>query len=250
MEHEVDLKESGTSFLDDMDTKQVQTEPATLSDYVQLMKPGIIFSNLLTAFAGIWLASAGFKNFQFDLTIYTLIGTSVIIGSGAVLNNYLDRDLDKRMKRTQSRALATGRIQPRNALIFGLGLLLLGLILIIFLWQSPHFLSLAMMKVEDYRAGGIPMLPVVRGFEETKRQMFFWGAALLPASLILFLYGNVGMLYFIVASIMGIIYVVLLFQGFSAKDDMAWAKKLFGYSLIYLTVMCAAMVISAILVHL
>ncbi|WP_232696674.1 heme o synthase [Brevibacillus daliensis] len=314
MEHEVGLKDARTSFLEDMDDLNIeeQRRSATLSDFVQLAKPGIIISNLLTAFAGIWLASKGFENFNFLLTIYTLVGTSLVIGSGAVLNNYIDRDLDSKMGRTKNRALVTGVIHPTTALVYGIVLLLIGLtllnftsnslaavcalighifyvliytpmkrisslntvvgavsgamppligwaavsndlplgawilFLIVFLWQSPHFLALAMLKVEDYRAGGIPMLPVVRGFYETKRQMFFWGAALLPASLFLFLYGNVGIFYFIVAAILGIVYIVLLLQGFNTKDDIAWARKLFGYSLIYLTVMCAAMIISAI----
>jgi len=117
----------------------------------------------------------------------------------------------------------------------------------LFLWQPPHFLALAMMKSEDYREGTLSMLPVVKGFAETKRQMFLWGSVLFPASLLLFLYANVGYLYLIVMGVMGLVYIVLLFQGFFAKDDLAWAKKLFGYSILYLTVFCVTVVVSTML---
>lgn len=290
--------------------ENVQVQKATWRDYLQLTKPGIITSNTMTAFIGLWLASTGSP--QFALTIYTLLGTALVIASGAVLNNFWDRELDQKMKRTRNRALAVGIIHPRNALIFGLSLLLAGLLvltvganplaavwglighvfyvliytpmkrvsslntvvgavsgaappvigwvavtesvdmgawllfLILFIWQMPHFLALAMMKAEDYRAAGLPMLPVVKGFHETKRQMFLWTAALVPASLLLFFHGNVGYIYLVTALVLGVIYLIELFKGFHTKDDMAWAKKLFGYSLIYLTAMCAAMFISAI----
>lgn len=283
-------------------------ERATWRDYVEVTKPGITISNLMTTFAALWLASFGFPDWK--LVIFTLLGTALVIMSGCVLNNYYDRDLDLKMKRTANRAIANGRISTRTALLLGIGLLLAGLavlavyanplaavwglvghifyvliytplkrvttlntvvggvsgaappvigwvavtgtmdfaawllFLILFLWQPPHFLALAMMKEQDYRAGGLPMLPVVKGFAETKRQMFLWGAVLFPASLLLFLHANVGYVYLIVMGIMGLIYVVLLYQGFSAKDDLAWAKKLFGYSILYLTVFCAVMVIS------
>lgn len=289
---------------------QMRNRKATWRDYWQLCKPGIITSNLMTAFIGLWLAAAGSP--ELALTIDTLLGTALVIASGAALNNYWDRELDLKMKRTQNRAVATGKISPRNALIFGIALLVTGLLvltilvnplaavwglighvfyvliytpmkrvsslntvvgavsgatppvigwvavtqqvdmgawllfLILFIWQMPHFLSLAMMKVEDYGAAGLPMLPNVKGFEETKRQMFLWTGALVPASLLLFFHGNVGYIYLVTALVLGIIYLIQLFKGFHTKDDMAWAKKLFGYSLIYLTAMCAAMFISAI----
>lgn len=289
----------------------LQTQPvaqATFRDYVQLTKPGITLSNLMTTFAALWLASYGYPNWK--LALFTMLGTALVIMSGAALNNFYDRDLDKKMKRTQNRAVATGRISARNAILLGIGLLLAGvtvlavfanplaavwglighifyvliytpmkrvttlntviggisgaappvigwvavtgtmdmaawlLFLILFLWQPPHFLALAMLKTEEYRAGNLPMLPVVKGFAETKRQMVLWGSVLFPASLLLFVHGSVGYVYLIVMGVMGILYMVLLLQGFKAKDDLAWARKLFGYSILYLTVFCAAIVIS------
>jgi len=90
---------------------------------------------------------------------------------------------------------------------------------------------------------------VVKGFAETKRQMFLWGSVLLPASLLLFVYGNVGYLYLAVMAVMGVLYIVFLYQGFHTKDDLAWARKLFGFSILYLTVFCAAVVVSTMIAN-
>jgi len=309
VDQQVTMQESLNS---DTSLQAQSVEPATWRDYVQLTKPGITLSNLMTTFAALWLASFGYPDWK--LAFFTMLGTALVIMSGAALNNFYDRDLDKKMERTKNRALATGRISARNALLIGIGLLLAGLavlavfanplaavwglighifyvliytplkrvttlntviggisgaappvigwvavtnsmdpaawllFLILFLWQPPHFLALAMLKTEEYRAGNLPMLPVVKGFAETKRQMMLWGSVLFPASVLLFIHGSVGYVYLIVMGVMGLVYMVLLFQGFNAKDDLAWARKLFGYSILYLTVFCAAIVIST-MVH-
>ncbi|WP_312113819.1 heme o synthase [Brevibacillus reuszeri] len=309
MDQQVTMQESLNG---DTSLQAQSVEPATWRDYVQLTKPGITLSNLMTTFAALWLASFGFPDWK--LAFFTMLGTALVIMSGAALNNFYDRDLDKKMERTKNRALPAGRISARNALLIGIGLLLAGLavlavfanplaavwglighifyvliytplkrvttlntviggisgaappvigwvavtnnmdpaawllFLVLFLWQPPHFLALAMLKTEEYRAGNLPMLPVVKGFAETKRQMMLWGSVLFPASILLFIHGSVGYVYLIVMGVMGLVYMVLLFQGFNAKDDLAWARKLFGYSILYLTVFCAAIVIST-MVH-
>ena len=311
MEQQAVLKENNRSFLEADSTIQLeQVKPATWSDYLYLTKPGITISNLLTTFTGLWLAASGSLNLK--VTILTLIGTAFVIASGAALNNYYDRELDVKMKRTRNRGVASGRIHPRHAIGIGVALLLAGLVVlgvcvntvaavvslvghifyvvlytplkrvttlntvvggvsgavppvigwvavtgsidpsawilfvIIFLWQFPHFLALAIMKVEDYRNGDVMMLPVVKGLEETKRQIVRYTAALVPASILLFAFGAVGYIYLVTATVLGGIYLVMAFKGFFAKDDMVWAKKMFGYSLIYLLTMCAAIMISTI----
>src|SRR5690606_13156184 len=77
----------------------------------------------------------------------------------------------------------------------------LALFLILFNWQPPHFFALAMLKTEEYQKAGIPMLPVVRGSLETKKQIFLFTLFLLPSSLILFFTGVSSWLYLIVASV-------------------------------------------------
>lgn len=117
------------------------------------------------------------------------------------------------------------------------------LFLVLFMWQPPHFFALAMRRVEEYRAAGIPMLPVVKGFAETKRQTLLFTLLLLPSSLLLFFTGASGLVYLIVSIILGVIYIILAIKGFYTKDDIAWAKMMFIYSLIYLTGMLLIMVI-------
>lgn len=108
-------------------------KPRSLSwrDFVQVAKPGIIFSNLITTFGGFWIASRW--DIDWLLMVYTLIGTMLVMASGCVLNNYLDRDMDVKMKRTQNRVLPTGVMTPNMVLIYGIflgvaGLCMLGLL--------------------------------------------------------------------------------------------------------------------------
>ncbi|SFI58447.1 heme o synthase [Thermoflavimicrobium dichotomicum] len=117
------------------------------------------------------------------------------------------------------------------------------LFLILFMWQPPHFFALAMRKVDDYRRAGIPMLPVVKGFAATKKQTLFFTLLLLPSSLILFFTGVAGWIYFVVALILGLIYIALSIKGFFAKDDDLWAKQMFFYSLIYITLILFVMIV-------
>lgn len=106
-------------------------EQSILREFIQLTKPGIIRSNLLATFGGFWLAS----QWQYDwpLLIYTLIATTLVMASSCVLNNYWDRDLDKKMERTKNRALPAGRLKPSTVLAYGIILGILGLAILYFL---------------------------------------------------------------------------------------------------------------------
>ncbi len=116
------------------------------------------------------------------------------------------------------------------------------LFLVLFMWQPPHFFALAMRRFDDYRTAGIPMLPVVKGFRETKKQTLLFAILLLPSSLILFYTSALGLFYLAIALVLGGIYITLSIKGFFAKDDRQWANQMFFYSLIYLTAILLAMV--------
>ncbi|HAS84918.1 MAG TPA: protoheme IX farnesyltransferase [Candidatus Yonathbacteria bacterium] len=96
-----------------------------MKDYYQLTKPGIIGGNAITVVAGFLLASGG--DVDCGLMIATLVGLSLVVASGCVMNNYIDRDIDGMMERTKNRALVIGTITPRNALIYGKVLAIFGL---------------------------------------------------------------------------------------------------------------------------
>ncbi|PTM56443.1 heme o synthase [Desmospora activa] len=121
------------------------------------------------------------------------------------------------------------------------------LFLFMFVWQPAHFYALAMMKADDYRAAGIPMFPVVKGFQETKRQTLAFIILLLPVSLLLFATGVVSWLYLGMAFVLGGVYLYLALAGWSKDADDIWARKMFFYSILYLTIMQLGMFIDPIL---
>lgn len=102
---------------------------ATVKDYYSLTKPGVLYGNALTAAAGFLLASQ--KGFNIWLFIALCIGTTLIIASACVLNNFLDQDIDSKMKRTKTRAIVAGKVSGRNAVIFSIALGAIGLIVLL-----------------------------------------------------------------------------------------------------------------------
>ena len=102
--------------------------PLKLKTYLLVAKPGIIFGNLITSAAGFFLASSG--RVDTTLLVSTLAGLSLVIASACVFNNYIDRDMDKKMARTQNRALPKGFISPSIAVFYGTLLGMAGMALV------------------------------------------------------------------------------------------------------------------------
>lgn len=98
--------------------------------YYNLAKPGIIYGNIITTLAGFFLASGAHVNLV--LLIATVAGISLVMASGCVVNNFIDRNIDRQMSRTQNRALVTGAISVKNALIYSAILGLLGFFILYF----------------------------------------------------------------------------------------------------------------------
>lgn len=117
--------------------------------------------------------------------------------------------------------------------------------LIVFFWTPPHFWALALYKNDDYTRAKVPMMPVVRGPMVTKRQSLGYTVLLLLASAALYWTGTVGPYYLAAALGLG-----LGFIGYGIKlwrephTEMRWAKLTFRYSLVYLSVLFAAMVLN------
>jgi protoheme IX farnesyltransferase len=99
-------------------------------DYYRLTKPGIIYGNLLTAAAGFLFASKW--HIDFWLFVSLLAGTGLIIASACVFNNYIDRGIDAKMERTQKRALVSGKIPVKNALVFASLLAIVGFTILLY----------------------------------------------------------------------------------------------------------------------
>lgn len=278
-------------------------------DYVTLAKMGIVTSNLITVFAGIYLASV-YTDFallqNLHVVILTMVGAGLVMAGGCTLNNYIDRDIDHLMERTKERPSVTGTLKGANILTAGIiqstiGIMLLAsvemiaavfgliglfvyvvvyslwlkrvstlntvagaisgavppligwaavdpslhlygwlLFAIMFIWQPPHFLALAMRRSDEYKRAGVPMLPVVAGNQMTKRQIVLYVAVLLPISLFLY---EFGVIYTVVAALLGVGWLVLGMAGFQMKDDIKWSRWMFVYSLNYLTILFVLMVV-------
>lgn len=285
----------------------------TFKDVLTTVKMGIVNSNLITAFTGVWLAlyytQQSLSSFIFPV-LFVLAGTGLVIAGGCSLNNYIDRDIDQLMKRTQERPSATGKLEGRKVLAMGMVLSLTGLaallaasqtaalfgfiglivyvmiytmwlkrthsintivgsvagavppiigwaaidpslnspvpwllFMIMFLWQPPHFLALAIKRVEEYRRAGIPMLPVVAGFEITKRQMIIYVAVLVPTSLLLY---SLGVIYTAAAAILGFGWLALAVYGLYTGNTVKWSRIMFVASLNYMTLLFIAMIVSTL----
>jgi protoheme IX farnesyltransferase len=249
-----------------------------LRDYISLTKPRITGLILMSTAVGYFygLPSAGnwlgfLKQIHWFSLLHTIVGTGLIASGTAALNQFFERDADRKMHRTANRALPDGRLAPGNALRFAIGLSLAGflelwlganllagaigaftlasylfvytplkqrtwwsttigaipgamppvigfagaagkltadswvLFAILFLWQFPHFYSIAWMYKEDYARAGIRMLPVVEpDGRSTARQIVLFGVALIPASLIPGMLGMTGRIYLIGALLLGL----------------------------------------------
>ena len=116
------------------------------------------------------------------------------------------------------------------------------LFLIIFLWTPPHFWALAMYRVEDYRRAGLPMLPVTHGSEFTRLQVLLYTIVLFAATLLPFVYGMSGVIYLASAMSLGIAFTVYAFALWRDYSD-ALARKTFRFSILYLALLFAALLV-------
>ena len=117
----------------------------------------------------------------------------------------------------------------------------IALFLIIFMWTPPHFWALALYRQGDYAKAGVPMLPVVAGKEETRRQILIYTALLVPLSLAPVALGMAGVIYGTVAAAMGGTFLWLALRVRRARDD-ASARRMFGFSILYLFALFAALI--------
>jgi protoheme IX farnesyltransferase len=118
--------------------------------------------------------------------------------------------------------------------------------LIIFMWTPPHFWALALIRSKDYERAGVPMLPVTHGPDETRRQILIYSLILAPLGMVPSVMGFGGMLYTVAASILGAFFVVFAVDCYRTREGEAAdraAKHLFAYSVLYLFVLFAVMLV-------
>jgi len=291
--------------------KEIGLVRQTIANYVDLMKPHVTVLLLGVTAAAMAIARQGLP--PLALVIPTLLGGAMAAGSANCINCYIDRDIDQIMGRTQRRSLPSGRVEPRQALVFGillgagsfiiltafvnllsavlacsgilfyvfvytmwlkrstvqniviggaagavpvlvgwaaitnnLSLPAIWLFAIIFFWTPPHFWALSLLIQKDYEKAGIPMLPVIKGEAETRRQILLYSLLLLALTLVLFAMGIMGYFYLAGAVILGggLVYLAIRLWRDQSKK---WARTLFWYSNMYLAAIFAIMVLDRVI---
>lgn len=133
-------------------------------------------------------------------------------------------------------AAVTGSISIESIVLF----------LIIFFWTPPHFWALALLKKDDYARAGVPMLPNVAGEGETRRQILLYSLILAPLGAAPWLLGYAGVAYGIAAATLGLVFLALAFEIWrnrSAAAAASAARKLFAYSILYLFLLFAMLLV-------
>jgi protoheme IX farnesyltransferase len=133
-------------------------------------------------------------------------------------------------------AAATGTVSLESFILF----------LIIFMWTPPHFWALAILRVRDYERAGVPMLPVVKGEDETRRQILIYSLILAPLGCAPALVGLGGGLYTVAAGFLGAFFVMFAYACYTERvgpEAERAAKNLFAYSVLYLFLLFAALLV-------
>ncbi len=285
---------------------------ADVADYFALLKPRVMLLVVFTAFVGLVRAPAALHPV---LALTALLCIAIGAGAAGALNMWWDADIDAKMTRTRGRPIPAGRVEPGEALAFGLvlasaSILMLGLavglvaagllaftvffyaviytmwlkrrtaqniviggaagalppmigwaaatgsiglesvllFLIIFFWTPPHFWALALLRAPEYARAGVPMLPVVAGADKTRRQILIYAVLLAPLGISPALLGFAGIAYGAVAAVLGGLFLVCAWQVFRcrAAAGEAAARRLFGFSVLYLFLLFAALLVEAI----
>jgi protoheme IX farnesyltransferase len=291
-----------------LDRGGVRAEPgmAGVGDYLALLKPRVMSLVVFTALAGLVIAPG---HLHPVLAFFALFCIAVGAGAAGALNMWYDADIDAVMTRTADRPIPAGRVEPAEALAFGLALagfsvVFLGLMinwlaagllaftiafyavvytvwlkrstpqniviggaagafppmigwaaatgsigleaillfLIIFFWTPPHFWALSLYRADDYARAKVPMLPVVAGADETRRQILLYSLVLAPVGVLPWLLGYAGFLFGATSIVGGIAMVALSLRLLRAPSEAA-AKHLFSFSILYLFVLFAMLLI-------
>ncbi|GGH34703.1 heme o synthase [Paenibacillus segetis] len=222
----------------ELDTKMARTKnralptgkmsPKTVMWYAVIL--GIVGLGVLFGFSGLLAGILGIVGIFVYVVVYTLWlkrsstwSTSVGAISGAVppIIGYV---------------AVTGTVDLGAILLFAM----------LFLWQPPHFWALGIRRVEEYREAGFPLLPVVKGIPRTKLQMLPYLILLIPIPILMYVYNYTGMWFLVIGEIMSVAWLFMALKGFRSQDNDAWAKRVFLFSINYLTINLIVIILDTI----
>ncbi|MGZ6135194.1 MAG: UbiA family prenyltransferase, partial [Myxococcaceae bacterium] len=129
----------------------------------------------------------------------------------------------------------TGHIGAGGLVLFG----------ILFAWQMPHFLAIALFRKDEYRKAGYLAFPLVSGDDATRIWMLLWTVLLVALSVLPVPLGVARPLYLGAAAVLGGVFLALVGRGVVRREGKAWARQTFLFSLVYLTGLFAALLLSA-----
>ena len=144
---------------------------------------------------------------------------------------------------------AAGALPPIigwTAVTGSIGIPALILFAIIFIWTPPHFWALSLILKDDYAAAKIPMLPVVHGVKKTKKEIFKYSILVFISTLILIFAENIGLIYIIPTFILGLLFIYLSWDLLKS-EEIEKAKRLFFYSMVYLSIIFFAVMIDSLI---
>ena len=124
------------------------------------------------------------------------------------------------------------------------------LVAIIFFWTPPHFWALALYRADDYARAGVPMLPVTAGGDETRRQILLYTLFLVPLAISPALIGYAGIAYAVVSTVTGagmLWLAINVYRKRTGDDAVRAARKLFGFSILYLFLLFATLLVEAVI---
>ena len=129
-------------------------------------------------------------------------------------------------------AAATGTVSVESITLFT----------IIFIWTPPHFWALSLYKSDDYKAAGVPMMPLVHGRYETKKQILLYSIVLCPLGIVPFWLGTLGAVYGATSALLGVLFIGAAWRVMR-NDSEKNCKQLFGFSIFYLFLLFFAMIV-------
>lgn len=194
----------------------------------------IVFSGFVGG-AGMWVLYTQVNPLTMWLTFATFVGYAVIYTVLLKPNtpqNIVIGGLSGAMPPVLGWAAVTGEA-PAQAWL---------LVLIIFVWTPPHFWALALYRVEDYRASGLPMLPVTHGSELTRLHILLYTIALVATTTLPYAIRMAGLIYLVSALLLGAIFLAYAWRLLRAYSDRL-ARATFNYSIVYLAALFAALLV-------
>ena len=129
-------------------------------------------------------------------------------------------------------AAATGTVSVESITLFT----------IIFIWTPPHFWALSLYRSDDYKAAGVPMMPLVHGRYETKKQILLYSIVLCPLAIVPFWLGTLGAVYGATSALLGVLFIGAAWRVMK-NDSEKNCKQLFGFSIFYLFFLFFAMIV-------